>query len=78
MPKFYVEKQATVWFRLEVEAENAEEAVDKADQEYNDNRLAYFSETDGYDLTGAYWVGDEDGEVIEAVYSNISLEVAND
>lgn len=78
MAKFYVEKEATIWFGIEIEAENLEDALEKAEDEYRENGLSYFSETEGVDLTGAYWVGDEDRNEVDSCRSFITLEVRND
>lgn len=56
MPTYKVQKEYTNWEEISIEANSREEALEKAEEEWDDH---YPITVDSFNYTGEVWVGDE-------------------
>jgi hypothetical protein len=57
MPEFKVQREYTNWEEITIEADSKEEALDKAEDEWDDHLPIT---VDSFNYTGETWVGEAD------------------
>jgi hypothetical protein len=58
MPEFKIQREYTNWEEIRVEADTAEEALEKAEDD--ETLWNYSIDASTYNYTGETWVGEED------------------